>query len=484
MNRSIRFTAIFALILTLILLINLTVVQAFREDAYAQNPLNQRGFLEMKTQPRGQISADGQVLASSWRDDEGIYHRAYDSNYPTAYGPVTGYLSDTYGASGLESSYNEILNGTDPSLTASRWLDTLLGRENEGANVETTLIPEVQEAAYSRMVNSGYEGAVVAMRPSTGEVLGLVSTPGYNPNEIVEPGTSESAWAALNQDPTNPLLNTATQETLPPGSIFKIITTAAGLENGYSPGSPLTGAAAFTLPNTNTDLINYAGQPCAGGGTVTLATAFEFSCNTAFAEMAIDAGPDALRETAAAFGVGEQYNLGLPTSPGTLGELPDAAALGQTSIGQRDVAMSALQAAVMASVVANDGVRMEPHLVSRVTGNDLQELRSRDPNELNQAISPEVAADLREMMIASERSTSGYGGQDIASKTGTAEHGAEGTPPHTWYVAFGPSADADVAVAVVVKDGGNLGTGATGGAVAAPIGREIIDIALRNAPGE
>lgn len=483
MNRSIRFVSIFSLILILILLANLTVIQAFRQDEYAGNPLNQRDFLEMQTQPRGQISAGGQVLAASWQDDEGIYHRTYDSNYPTAYGPVTGYLSDTYGAAGLEASQNNILNGTDPSLAASQWMDTLLGRDAEGANVETTLIPAVQETAYNALAERGYEGAAVALRPSTGEILGLASTPGYDPNGIANSATAEETWAELNSDPSNPLLNTATQETLPPGSIFKIITTAAGLNNGFTSGSMLTGESAITLPNTNTQLTNYAGQACAGGGQVTLQTAFALSCNTAFAQMSVEVGDEAMRDAAAAFGVGEQYDIGLPTSPGALGEIPDDASLAQTSIGQRDVTMSALQAAVMAAVVANDGVRMSPYLVSRVTGSDLDELRSRDPEELNEAISPEVAQELTDLMIASERNTSGYNGQDIASKTGTAEHGDEGTPPHTWYVAFGPSADADVAVAVVVKDGGGQGTSATGGSVASPIGREIINAALQSSGG-
>src|SRR5699024_9808015 len=120
---------------------------------------------------------------------------------------------------------------------------------------------------------------------------------------------------------------------------------------------------------------NYGGQTCGGGGEVSLETAFSLSCNTAFVELGIDVGADALRSAAEAFGVGEQYDLGLPTSPGSLGELPDDAALGQTSIGQRDVTMSALQAAVMGATVANDGRRMEPYLVDRVTGTDLRELR-------------------------------------------------------------------------------------------------------------
>lgn len=475
MNRSIRFVAIFSLLLTLVLLVNLTVIQAFREDEYADNTLNQRGFLESKTIPRGQISVGGQVLASSSPDEEGFYQRSYGTDNPQAYGSVVGYLSDIYGAAGLESSYNSILNGTDDSLFSSNWLDRLTGQTPDGANIELTIDPNAQQVAHSQLVNNGYEGAVVALRPSSGEVLAMASTPNYDPNAIVGPNASQ-AWEQLTTDPDNPLLNQATQETLPPGSIFKIITTAAGLQNGYTPDSQLTGAPSITLPGTTTTLTNYAGQACAGGGQVSLLTAFQYSCNTAFVEMGIDIGADAMRQTSEAFGVGETYDLGVPTSPGSLGELPDDAALGQTSIGQRDVTMSALQAAVMAATVANDGRRMEPYLVDRITGSDLEELRTREPREITQAISPEIAAQLTDLMLASERNTTGGRG-DIASKTGTAEHGGEGTPPHTWYVAFDP--DADVAVGVVVKNGGGYGTSATGGQVASPVGRAVLDAAVR-----
>lgn len=482
MNRSIRLISSFALLLTLVLLVNLTIVQAFREDEYANNALNQRGFYETKSIPRGQISAGGVVLASSSPDDEGLYDRSYPADNPNAFASVVGYLSDQYGASGMEASQNSVLNGTDDSLFSSRWLDTLTGKDPVGANLELTLDPAVQQVAYQQLVANGYDGAVVALRPSTGEVLAMSSTPSFDPNAIVDPATATDAWAEVNDAPGNPLINHATQETLPPGSIFKVVTTAAGLENGYSSDSMVTGAAEITLPGTTTTLTNYGGQTCAGGGEVSLETAFSLSCNTAFVQMGTDLGADAMRSAADAFGVGESYDLGVPMAAGTLGELPDAAAIGQSSIGQYDVTMSALQAAIMAGTVANDGLRMEPYLVNRVTGSDLEELATTEPNEVTQALSPEVSAELTELMLASERNTSGGRGSGIASKTGTAEHGAEGTAPHTWYIAFTP--DDDVAVAVVVKNGGGFGSSATGGQVASPVGRAVLDAALASQGGQ
>lgn len=470
MNKSVRNVAVFSLFMVLILLINLTVIQGFREDEYAQNPLNARAFYENKQIDRGQINAAGLVLAESNQDENGFYQRSYPT-MPVEFSPILGYLSDQYGAAGLEASFNGVLNGTDSAVVATQWFDELTGKEQRGANLELTVDPVVQKVAYDQLSVPGYEGAAVAIRPSTGEIVALAGTPSYDPNLIVNPETAEETWTALNANPANPLVNQATQDTLPPGSIFKIVTTAAGLNNGYTPDSMLTGAASITLPNTATELTNYAGQPCGSGGQVTLREAFVRSCNTAFVEMAVDFGAEELRAAADAFGIGETYDLGLPTSPGTLGELEDLAAVGQSSIGQRDVTMSALQAAIMAATVANDGTRMEPYLVRDITAPDLSVIRSNDPHEITQAVTPEHAATLQELMLAAEP-----GDNDRGSKTGTAEH-AEGVAPHVWYVAYDESSD--VAVGVVVKNGGNQGRGATGAQIAAPIGRAILDAAER-----
>ena len=465
MNKSIRVTALFSIILTIILLINLTVVQAFSVDKYADNPKNQRGFYDMQTVARGQIFAGGTVLAQSTANEDGIYSRSYPVDSP-AWGPVTGYLSTQYGASQLEASQNNILNGTDDSLITSNFMDLITGEQPDGANVEVTIDPQLQQVAYDQLTQPGYEGAAVALQPSTGKILAMASSPSYNPNNI------DDQWAQLQEQEGNPLLNHATQETLPPGSIFKIITTAAGLNNGYNPDSTLTGASEITLPGTNTQLTNYAGQVCGGSQQVTLTTAFSLSCNTAFVEMGMDVGADELRSYAEGFGIGQESNIGVETAAGNIGEMPDDASVGQSSIGQRDVSMSALQAAGMAATVANGGVRMEPYLVNRITDSTMNEIRTTSPKEASTAVDEDVANAFTDLMYASERNTSGYNGNSYASKTGTAEHG-DGLPPHVWYVAFDP--DRDIAVGVVVKNGGNLGESATGGQVSAPIGRAILD---------
>ena len=472
MNKSIRFGATFSLLLIVALLVNLSIIQAFKEQEYAQDERNSRLTLELRQINRGQIIAGDEVLAESFKNDSDIYQRSYP-RMPFSFAPVLGYVSNTYGTAQLEAGFNAQLMGETGS-GASRFFRTGRESDRKGNTVELTIDPQLQALAYDQLSDRGYSGAIVALRPSSGEVLAMASSPSYDPNTISNPETTEQAWADINSDPGQPLINHATQEQLPPGSIFKIITTAAGLRAGYTPDAMLTGEAETILPGTNVPLTNYDGKVCGSGGDVPLTTAFALSCNTAFVQMALDVGPEAVRDAATAFGVGERYDLGLPTASGSLGEVPGGAELAQTAIGQRDVTMTALQAAVMAGIVANDVVRMSPYVVGRVLRPDHSELSATKPKELNEAITPDEASTLKDLMFGSERSTSGYDGNSFASKTGTAEH-AEGADPHVWYVAFDPAKD--VAVAVVVKNGGNTGPSATGGKVSAPIGRAILNAA-------
>ncbi|KGM18555.1 penicillin-binding transpeptidase domain-containing protein [Corynebacterium auriscanis] len=478
MNRSIRAVTIFSALLIVALIANLTYIQAFQHESLAENPRNARQYLKAKSQERGQITAGGQIVARSEADEDGYYHRYYPTN-PAQYGAVVGYFSDRFGASGLEASQNSILNGTDDSLFARRAWDSLTGKEIKGANVDLTLLPNVQKVAYEQLANRGYSGSVVAIRPSNGEILAMASTPSFNPSEIVtdEPKQAEANFAQLSNSDNAPLLNRSTQQTQPPGSTFKVVTTAAALMAGDNENTMVTGANQITLPGTAATLENYGGTSCGGGGQVTLMEAFRRSCNTAFVDLSTRHGADALRKAAKGFGVGEEMDdVGLPVQRSTLGEIPDDAALGQTSIGQRDAALTPLQNAVIAATVANGGKRMEPHLIKKITGSDLKTLKSTKPKKAGDAMPRETADQLTKMMLQAE---SYAGGQDstIASKTGTAEHGEDSrnSNPHAWYIAF--STQADVAVAVLVENGGDRGQAATGGSVAGPIGREVINAA-------
>ena len=481
MNTPLRRVAMAVMVMVVALLANATYVQVIKADDLRADPRNSRVLLDEYSRQRGQISASGQVLAASRAtDDRYKYLREYPNPYP--YAPVTGFYSMQYGSAGLERTEDPILNGSDNRLFSQRFFDLVSGRDPRGGNVVTTLNPAMQQVAYDQLTSKGYTGSVVAIEPSTGRILTMVSTPSYDPNLLASHDGAETtkAWDELNADPNDPLVNRAISQTYPPGSTFKVLTTAAALGNGATPDDQLTAAPQITLPGTSTTLENYNGSSCGPNPTASLRDAFARSCNTAFVELGIKDGADAIKDEASAFGIGPNTPaIPLPVADSTVGDISDDAALGQTSIGQRDVAVTPLENAVIAATVANGGVRMQPNLISQLQAPDLTDLSTPSPVSMGQAISPAVAATLTDLMIGSENFTGGDGkipGVQIASKTGTAEHGVNPreTPPHAWYIAFAPAQNPTVAVAVIVENGGDRGLAATGGSVAAPIGRAVI----------
>jgi len=493
MNIPIRRVVTAVMVIILALLINATYVQVFKADDLRADPRNQRVLLDEYSRQRGQITAGNDVIAQSVPTDDRLqYLRTYPNPWADAYAPVTGYYSFQYGSSGLEQAEDSFLNGNDDRLFGQRFADMFSGRDPRGGNVITTINPRAQQVAYDQMsagCNGGCRGAVVALDPSTGAILAMVSTPSYNPNLLASHDTTvrEDAWAAWNPgDATGyqPMLNRALNETYPPGSTFKVITAAAALEEGIDESTRLTADNSIVLPNTQTSLTNYGNQTCpaSSGGTVTMHQALEYSCNTAFVDLStskLQNPVETVKKQANAFGVDAKLpDTPLPVAESTVGPIPDLAALGQSSIGQRDVRFTPIQNAMIAATIANGGVRMQPYLVDKLQAPDLKTLHTTRPSALNEPISAQTAATLTEMMIDSERNTTGAGGPvPIASKTGTAEHsdtqGADETP-YAWYIAFGPSSNAKVAVAVIVENGDG-GLQATGGSSAAPIGRAVIN---------
>jgi peptidoglycan glycosyltransferase len=474
------------MVMIVALLLNATYVQVIKADDYRADPRNSRVLLDEYSRQRGQISAGGTVLASSVAtDDRYKYLRVYPTD-PQAYAPVTGFYSMQYGSTGLERAEDPVLNGSDAQLFGSRLVDLVSGRDPRGGNVVTTIDPVMQQVAYDELTSKGYTGSVVAIEPSTGKILTMVSTPSYDPNLLSghDGAQGTQAWEDLGADENQPMLNRAISQTYPPGSTFKVVVTAAALSNGKAnPQSQFTAAPNITLPGTSTTLENYNGSTCGSGATATLYEAFRRSCNTAFVELGVDVGAAALEDEAAAFGIGPHRGIPMPVAESTVGDIPDNAALAQSSIGQRDVALTPLDNAVIAATVANGGVRMEPYLVDQLQNPDLSELSTTEPVSVGQAVSAEVASTLTDLMVASEENTAGSGGTSyrIASKTGTAEHGADprNTPPHAWYIAFAPAENPKIAIAVIVENGGDRALAATGGSVAAPVARAVLDAGLR-----
>ncbi|GAB4582205.1 peptidoglycan D,D-transpeptidase FtsI family protein [Nocardia sp. IFM 10818] len=489
MNTPLRRVAMAVMVMIVALLANATYVQVIKADSLRSDPRNVRVLLDEYARQRGQISAEGTVLASSVAtDDRYKYLRTYPTD-PLAYAPATGFYSMQYGSTGLEHAEDSVLNGSDNQLFGRRLIDMVSGRDPRGGNVITTLNPVMQKVAYEQLSAKGYTGSVVAIEPSTGRILTMVSTPSYDPNLLSthDGAAAGEAWKTLQTDPRQPMLNRAVSQTYPPGSTFKVITTAAALSSGIAkPDDQFTAAPRITLPDTTTTLENYNGSHCGPGdsATASLTEAFKYSCNTAFVELGIKVGAAKLKDEAAAFGIGTHPNIPIPWADSTVGTIPDNAALGQSSIGQRDVALTPLDNAVIAATVANGGVRMQPHLVDQLQGPDLSTLETVKPMSVGQAISQPVASQLTTLMIESEKNTQGGNqqrGYQIASKTGTAEHGSDprNTPPHAWYIAFAPAQNPKIAIAVIVENGGDRALAATGGSVAAPIARAVLDAGLQ-----
>ncbi len=491
MNTSLRRISVTIMVLIVLLLLNATVTQVFRADGLRTDPRNQRVLLDEYSRQRGQISAGGQPLAYSVsRPGRFRYLRVYPEPMASAEAPVTGFYSLRYSSSGLERAADSILNGSDERLFARRLADFFTGRDPRGGNVETTIKPAVQQAAWDALThgcgNVPCTGAVVALEPSTGKILAMVSAPSYDPNPLASHDVAEQtkAWQRLRDDPNNPMLNRAISETYAPGSTFKVITTAAALQNGATEDDQLTAAPSIQLPYSTAHLENFGGSPCGSGSMASLKDAFTRSCNTAFVQLGLKTGADALRTTAAAFGLDTTPSpIPLQVAESTVGPIPDQAALGMSSIGQKDVSLTPLQNAMVAAAIANRGLMMQPYLIDSLKGSDLATISTNEPQELRRAVSQQVAAKLTELMIGAEQGTQQTGaipGVQIASKTGTAEHGTDprNTPPHAWYIAFAPAQSPRVAVAVVVENGGNR-MSATGGALAAPVGRAVIEAALR-----
>ncbi|OZB50827.1 MAG: cell division protein FtsI [Cellulomonas sp. 14-74-6] len=441
------------------------------------DPRNVRTLYREYGNPRGPIVAGGTAIASSTKVNDAF---GYQRQYANAelYSAVTGYYSIANGPSQLEKAANGQLTGRSDQLFFTRIRDLLTGRPTEGAAVETTILPAAQQAARTALGNQ--RGAVVAIEPSTGKILAMVSTPGFDPNALAvhDTAAASAAYQQLDKADGNPLRNHAIQDRYAPGSTFKLVTAAAALASGkYTAQTQVPAPLQLALPTTTATLSNFGGESC-GGATVSLADALRVSCNTAFAQVGLDLGAAAIKAQADKFGF-DDPSLTIPMAV-TQSVMPaglDAPETAQSAIGQRDVQATPLQMAMVAAAIANGGVLMRPYLVQTVRAADLTVVSQAQPSTYSQALSSGDAATLRDMMLGVVNNGTGTAaqipGMQVAGKTGTAETAA-GQAPHAWFTAFAPADAPKVAVAVFVEHGGSLGNDATGGAVAAPIAKAVI----------
>jgi peptidoglycan glycosyltransferase len=502
MERRIRRLGIALVLLFTVLFGQLAYVQVFAADDIKNNPANfSRQLIAEYNVQRGKIlTADGLVLAESVPAPGGSRYR-YERRYPQGdlYGYITGFYSRIYGRSALEQSMNSYLTGEAPELALSTFTDLFLGREKRGGNIFVTVDPNLQEVA--RTALGANEGAVVAMDPRTGDILALYSTPGFDPSDLSSGSDAEmrQTWKRLNADPDKPLLALSHQELFLPGSSFKIVTASAGLENGFGPQSPWPNPHRLTLPLTNEQLQNFGDDHCNGGSSqITMIEAFEESCNVTFAEVGLRVGAQRLAAQARAYGLcgtlpperttcdRQLIDFELPFQNGRFPEPEyferNDPLLAFSAIGLDNDLVNPLQMALMASAVANGGVMPQPRIVAEVRDSQGRVAREFGVRTVRRAITGSTATTLTQMMIAVVNNGSGYRaaipGIQVAGKTGTATNG-EGRAPNAWFTAFAPAHAPRIAVSVIVLDGGNLGSEATGGQVAAPIVRAVIEAYLR-----
>jgi penicillin-binding protein A len=478
MNKPIRRVAFIALIMFALLLANGTYMMIFRQSSLAAQPQNRRVRDAEFAQNRGAILAAGktEIAKTVPAKDRFKYQRVYPDG--ELYAAITGFYSYDRASSGLERTYNAQLAGTDDALFVRRLVDKATNRTPEGASVQTTIVPKIQKAAADAL--GSQKGAVVALNPKTGAVLAMVTSPTFDPNDIASHDIEAAgkAYDRLASNSQHPLSNRAAREIYPPGSTFKLVTAAAALADGKTPDSKVDSPDRLKLPGTNTFLPNSTN---CGGTKITITQALKVSCNTAFANLGLDVGEDKLRDQAQLFGFDRRH---LADLGGVASQFPDKlndAQLALSSIGQYDVAASPLQMAMVSAAIANDGVLMDPFVVSTVRSQDLKPIMTHKDEVLSTAMTPENAKELQQMMGVVVSQGTGHNAQipgvEVGGKTGTAQSDPK-RKPFAWFTSFAPLDDATVAVAVIVEDADIPRNDIAGGRLAAPIARAVMQAAL------
>jgi peptidoglycan glycosyltransferase len=491
MNRALRRISLVVLAMFLLLLLSVNYVQAFEPSSLAVERGNARVFSQQYQYQRGSILTSNNKTIAESLHVKGIY--AYQRSYPDpfVYAPVTGYDS-LYSATGIEKTEDRFLSGSDPQLTVHNLIDLVTGKPRRGATVQLTINSAAQTTAYEQLKATGLPSGAVAIDPKTGAILALASYPTFNPNKYATFDSAQLKRADNHylNDPGQPLLNRAINQTFPPGSTFKVVTSSTAFSTGnYTPQTRVYEPTNLNLPGTTKDPLNFDNSPCndgsnpTGNGKVPLLFAFTVSCNTVFGNLGMQLGDNAIRQQAVKFGMNDaNLRIPLPVSASSYPPIPgnDPALTAYSAIGQYSDQVTPLQEAMFSAAIANNGTLMTPYMVQKVTAPDLTPLETAQPSPLSQAVSPSVAANVSQMMVnvvkqpyGTAHNTAFLPNIAIAAKTGTAQNGANNTGlDDAVFTCFAPVSNPQIAVGVIVK-GGGLGADAS-----APIAVKIIQAYL------
>jgi penicillin-binding protein A len=454
----------------------------FDAQALKDKEANKRPLLEQQQIKRGRIlAADGTVLARSVPKGHGAGLR-YVRRYPegSLYGHPLGYSFVRQGDSEFEKYHDDELVGNESELGSI--LDQLRGRRQEGNDVVTNIEPEAQRVALADLEEAGF-GAVVAIEPSSGRVKVLASNPPYDPNRIPYDLTK------LNKNELEaPLVDRATQGEFPPGSTFKVVTAAAGLDSGT-----ITPETAIDAPGT----LDVQGLPLQNDfnedfGPITLDTALTNSVNTWFAQLGEQVGEETLFEYMDRFGFNSTPAIDLPEDQVTRSGIyeedkllgpGDPIDIARVAIGQERLLVTPLQMAEVAAAIANGGSLMKPQIWSRVVDPDGRVVKRLDPSQYSRPIDAQTAAELTTAMegVVSEGTgtNAAIPGVQVAGKTGTAETpgneacGGGSEENQAWFIGFVPADEPKIAIAATVGC-----TTEFGNDVAAPIFRDVAETIL------
>lgn len=478
MNQAIRRSWIVAITMFALVLGSLTFVQFFEASRLEANGWNSREILEDYGKNRGSILVDGNPIAESVpSDDEFNFQRVY--NQPEMYAHLTGVFSLATGATQLENALGDQLSGDSNDLFIDRITRMFSGAQAQGASVELTIDPQLQQMAWE-MIPEGQQGSIVVMEPDTGNILAMVSKPSYDPNLLATHNTGQALQnlEELSQVPGLSVnFNPATQSLVAPGSVFKLIVAAAALESGeFDPESTIPNPAVLDLPNTDVGLPNFVNGSCTSRDTANLEFTLEQSCNTPIAQIAWELGEETVLEQAQDFGFGEMLDIPVRVVSSQFPSGMDQAQLAQASIGQFSTAVTPLQMAMVSAAIANDGVLMQPNLVKTVRAPDLAVIEEPQPEVLRESMSADNANLLTDWMVnVVENGTAQQAaipGVEVAGKTGTAEVPEQGD--NAWFTGFAPADDPQVVVSIVMQDV-DLTTGAQ---LTSPNAKRLIEAVL------
>jgi peptidoglycan glycosyltransferase len=481
-TKELRRLSIVMLAMFLALFVSTSIIQVGQAANLADTPGNRRALYDSYEIQRGSIIVSGTPIAQSVPSDD-VYSWQREYVDAAMWAPVTGYMNPVLDAkTRIELSENSVLSGSDENQFFSRIDRALTGQVPRGSNVELSVDADVQRAAWDALGDQ--QGAVVAIEPSTGRILAMVSKPSFDTNTLAahDPDAVNAAYDQLAADPSQPLVNRAIEGDLnPPGSTFKLVVASAALASGrYTPDSTFPNVASYTLPQSSSVVSNAGGGTCGGGDTVTIATALRLSCNIPFAELAVELGDDAIRAEAEKYGFNSSFSMPLTSTPSTYPSNLDAPQTALSGFGQGQVRATPLQMAMVSAGIANDGVVMNPRMIDRVIEPNLSVAEEGSSSEFGRALESNTAAQMVTMMTANVQdgaaSNARIDGVQVAGKTGTAENDAR---PYTlWFTGFAPADDPKVAVAVVVENGGGQGQNGSGNEIAAPIAKKVMEAVL------